>query len=145
MSSKEECVFCDLAGLRSRTIAIGDGVYSLVSNPSFRENHCLVIPRRHIETSRELEEIDNITSGAILREVGRLSVLLDTGFGVSTLQKFDSPNIGNGVTQAHLHYHVFPRVSPDELFGAPTDFDEFKSISQQQIDETLKQVRPNQR
>ncbi len=111
MTNIDTCDFCTLAPpTGDRVIRSNDLIASLVSNPSFRADQCLVIPRRHIET---LDELTDEEAVAIIRELGRLAKILDTGFGSGIIQKFQPAKVENGITMKHLHFHVLPRIAEE--------------------------------
>jgi histidine triad (HIT) family protein len=130
LSNVENCAFCDRESLKWRTVREGDLFISFISKPRFREGQCLVIPTRHITAAGELTEQEG---SAVMAELGRLSTLLDNGYGSGIMQKYQPLQAENGVKMNHLHFHVFPRIedepglfpTPDpnsfEGFSVPTD------------------------
>lgn len=73
-------------------------------------------------------------------EIGRLSSLVDKGFGTGVMQKYQPTQAENGIKVNHLHFHVFPRVENETgLFPVPipNDFSGFTPPSRQQIKELL--------
>ena len=98
---------------------------SFASVPQFRPGHVLVVPRRHIESASELLPEE---SAALMAEIGRLSALLDEGFGYGMMQKFQPTQAENGIKMNHMHVHLFPRQEHEaQLFPTPTpnNFDGF--------------------
>ncbi len=89
---------------------------SFVSRPWFREGQCLVVPTRHITTLAELTVEEAVV---IMGELGRLSMLLDDGFGTGVMQKYQPLQADNGIKVSHLHFHVFPRTEDEALFPVP--------------------------
>jgi diadenosine tetraphosphate (Ap4A) HIT family hydrolase len=131
--SVEKCVFCDTDNLEWRIIRSEELCYSVVSVPQFRPGHVLVVPRKGPDDARHATtraEVGYHQGAQMYREVGRLQLLLDQGYGHGTMQKFQPTQRDNHVKQSHLHEHVFPR-QPDEqmLFPVPEpntlDFDGF--------------------
>lgn len=119
---KENCVFGerpsdDMTSIGWRTIRADELFTSFVSRPWFRPGHCLVIPNRHVVHPGELSFEEG---GAIMGEVGRLSLLLDDGFGMGTMQKYQPLQPENEVKANHVHFHVFPRIEDEPgLFPVP--------------------------
>jgi diadenosine tetraphosphate (Ap4A) HIT family hydrolase len=120
MPKHELCPFCHRSELRWRTIRDDTLFASAVSEPWFRPGHCLVVPVRHITTVAGLNDSEMV---AIMTELGRLSSLLDEGYGAGVMQKYQPGQVENGIKVSHLHWHVFPRQERDEqesvLFPVP--------------------------
>jgi diadenosine tetraphosphate (Ap4A) HIT family hydrolase len=76
-----------------------------------------VIPARHITKPIELTEEE---AREVMLELGRLSLLLDNGFGTGIMQKYQPLQVQNHVKVDHLHFHVFPRKEHETgLFPVP--------------------------
>lgn len=113
----DSCEFCNPDSLKWRTINTSVTFLSFVSNPCFREGHCLVIPRRHIQSPSELTKEEG---AEIMGELGRLGKHLDKGYGTGIIQKYMPLQAENGVKMNHLHFHVFPRLEHEKyLFPVP--------------------------
>ncbi len=111
------CVFCNPSTQVERLFRTGEYSFSIISKPWFREGHCVVIPKRHIITISELRDGE---ASEIMKELGRLSNLLDQGFGAGVMQKYQPTQAENGIKVNHLHFHVFPRLQSEEmLFPVP--------------------------
>jgi diadenosine tetraphosphate (Ap4A) HIT family hydrolase len=126
-------VFCDRQSLEWRTIRSNQHFVSLVSKPWFRRGHCLVIPARHITSPAELNAEEAV---AIMVELGRLSALLDEGYGTGIMQKFQPLQSENGIKVNHLHFHAFPRLEVEQgLFPTPSpnSFDGFITPSDDEV------------
>ncbi len=142
MKSPEVCAFCDHQSLEERTIANGRHILSIVSRPRFRPGHSLVIPRRHIETLAELNEQESLE---MMKEIGRLSLLLDRGFGSGVMQKYQPRQLENGIKVNHLHVHVFPRYSEEDVLfpvPVPNSFEGFHQPTAEEIAHTQASLRP---
>lgn len=137
----EMCAFCDPEELDWRTIRKDKNMRSLVSNPRFRLGQSLVIPNRHITRVGELEDDE---AASIMKELGRLGLLLDRGFGSGVMQKYQPLQAENGIKVSHLHFHVFPRVLEEVgLFPVPepNTFDGFNTVTPAEILETVEQLK----
>ena len=111
------CDFCDPSNeMQERVIRESGTWQSIISNPTFRGNHALVMPRRHATEVGELMPDEVV---AIWREVGRIASLIDVGFGYQVLQKFEPRKPDGSIKQSHLHFHVFPRLKDDGIFAIP--------------------------
>jgi len=141
MSGVKDCPFCDEKEIGWRTIRQAEGSRSFVSNPRFREGQILVIPNRHLTT---LAELDSTESTEIMREVGRLGLLLDKGFGTGVMQKYQPLQTENGIKVNHLHFHVFPRLEEEVgLFPVPepNSFDGFELADRAEIAQLAESLR----
>ena len=140
MNIQDSCSFCDIRPETSHVIRRSDACTSLVSTPWFRYGQCLVIPNRHIEVVSDLEPAE---SAEIMKELGRLSAVLDGGFGIGIVQKHQPLQAENGIKMRHLHFHVFPRIEADELFPTPqpNSFEAFYYPSNKEIQSVIKLAR----
>lgn len=132
----KDCPFCAKEFI-ARTLHTSELMSSFVSRPWFRDGHCLVIPNRHVTTISELTPKE---SQEIMGEIGRLSAILDNGFGTGVMQKYQPLQAENGIKVHHLHFHVFPRREEEsDLFPAPqpNDFTGFSLPTDQQIKSVL--------
>lgn len=140
MSEQYYCDWCVGNDITWRTIRKTQYIRSFISKPWFRDGHCLVIPIRHISSVSELNENESIE---IMRELGRLGEILNTGFGTGVMQKYMPMQAENGVKMNHLHFHVFPRVENEEgLFPTPypNEFGSFYNPDQDKVSELVKRL-----
>ncbi len=76
-------------------------------------------------------------------ELGRLSKLLDEGYGTGIMQKYMPLQVENGVKMNHLHFHVFPRREEEEgLFPTPypNSFEAFYQPGQDKVVKLVKRL-----
>jgi histidine triad (HIT) family protein len=101
-----ECLFCNIV---AGSIP-ADVVLDTPDVLAFRDigpqapSHVLVIPKRHLSSLAEAEDLDDGILGAVLlavRDVARIEGISDTGFR-SVLNTGDD----GGQTVHHLHVHV---------------------------------------
>lgn len=140
--TKESCAFCTIDQEPERIITLNELFVSFVSNPSFRDRQCLVVPRRHITQIHELQPTE---AAALFGEVGRVGMLLDTGHGTGVMQKYQPTQPENGIKVSHLHVHVFPRHAEEEtLFPVPTPntFAGFTHLPPEMTADIAKSLRP---
>lgn len=133
MSKVKGCAFC-VKEFSARVLYENELISSFISRPWFRNEHCLVIPNRHITTIKDLTPHEGQD---IMREIGRLSGLLDSGFGTGVMQKYQPLQTENGIKVNHLHFHVFPRLEKEpSLFPVPqpNDFTGFSLPTDKQIE-----------
>lgn len=139
--SVAECRFCNLKGQESRIIKTSEYMISLVPKHSFRNRHCLVIPRRHVT---QINQLSNEDSSEIIQEIGRLTDLVDLGFGSGVMQKYQPLQKENGIKMNHIHFHVFPRLQDDNaLFPVPepNTFEGLRETSSEDLSNLLEVTR----
>lgn len=90
-----------------------------------------------------MSELSDSESSEIMRELGRLSGLLDSGYGAGIVQKHQPQQAENGIKMRHLHFHVFPRIEKDALFPTPipNSFEAFYVPSEEEVNQLLNTVR----
>jgi histidine triad (HIT) family protein len=108
------CLFCSiLAGETASAIVLDtpEVVAFLDHRPLF-PGHTLVVPRHHVETLRDL---DDVTRDVLFAQVQRVAAAVQDAMGAQG--SFVAMN--NVVSQSvpHLHVHVVPRTKGDGLRG----------------------------
>jgi histidine triad (HIT) family protein len=108
------CLFCQIAsGALAAPIVFEDGhsLAFLDHRPLF-PGHCLVIPRRHVETMGDLPAI---LIGPLFTTAQTLCLAVEEGLG----SEGSFLAVNNRVSQSvpHLHIHVVPRRKKDGLRG----------------------------
>jgi histidine triad (HIT) family protein len=111
---KAECVFCQIvSGAEAASIVLEDeiSIAFLDDRPLF-PGHCLLIPRRHIET---LGDLPAELVGPFFGNAQRLAIAVERAMQAEG--SFVALN--NRVSQSvpHLHVHVVPRRKKDGLRG----------------------------
>ena len=101
-----DCIFCKIvAGVApSRKVFEDDHVLAFWDIRPRAKVHLLVIPKQHVNSLQELEELPEATRAALLTvcvKVARDNGILDKGFRVIA-------NSGKDASQSvfHLHFHV---------------------------------------
>lgn len=109
-----ECVFCAIAqGASPASIVCENGqVMAIVDLRQFHPGHVIVIPRRHLHDVREL---DDSTGAALMTMVSRVTRAVGSAFPNRGLSLWHS--IGEAAFQEvpHLHMHVHPRRTGDDM------------------------------
>jgi len=134
----KNCDFCDTKDVDWRIIRTNKLVYSCVAKHWFTPNDCLVIPIRHVTKPSDLTPEEGTE---VMLELGRLSSLLDKGFGTGIMQKYQPLQPENGIKMNHLHFHVFPRLENDtRIFPSPepNNFEGVIEANEEDIAELLK-------
>ena len=108
------CIFCEIASeTRSASVVFADELtMAFVDLRQFHDGHTLVIPRQHIKDVRDL---DDATGAAFMATVTRVTRAVDAAFPNEGLSIWHS--IGPAAFQEvhHLHFHIHPRTTGDEL------------------------------
>lgn len=96
-----DCLFCTL-------VASGDHVYATDDFVAIRdiaplaETHLLVLPRRHIDTFREIEAFPDDEAARMLRFVAEVAA----AHRLDDYRLIINVGPGAGQTVFHLHWHV---------------------------------------
>ena len=118
----KNCLFCDIQGDPSRVAKETELSYASYDHFPVTPRHCLIIPKRHIETFFELSDIEMVDIKNLINEI-RYDILNkdDTveGFNIGV-------NSGKVAGQSifHLHVHLIPRRVGDLGYnndGLPID------------------------
>jgi histidine triad (HIT) family protein len=108
------CLFCSIvAGETPAPIVLDTpAVVAFLDHRPLFPGHTLVVPRRHVETLREL---DGTTRDVLFAEVQRVAAAVQDAMGAQG--SFVAMN--NVVSQSvpHLHVHAVPRNRKDGLRG----------------------------
>jgi histidine triad (HIT) family protein len=110
----DDCLFCSIvAGETPATIVLETpAVLAFLDHRPLFPGHTLVVPRRHVETLRDL---DAETRDILFAEVQRVAAAVQDAMGAQG--SFVAMN--NVVSQSvpHLHVHAVPRNRKDGLRG----------------------------
>lgn len=108
------CVFCAIAQGSSPASIVceNDLAFAAVDLRQFHPGHTLVIPRRHFQDVREL---DDITGAALMAMVSRVTRAVGRAFPNQGMSLWHS--IGEAAFQEvpHLHIHIHPRLIGDDV------------------------------
>ncbi len=104
------CPFCDENNLNYRTFLESKKFLVVYNNFPLVEGHCLVIPKKHIETPLDLSPEE-------FRELSQVLVKsTDAILKTFKLNDFNwVMNVGETAGQMvkHIHFHIFPRKEGD--------------------------------
>ena len=108
------CVFCRIVSgeLPSSKVFEDDHVVAFMDIAALTEGHFLVIPRRHVET---IYDLDEILAGHLMAVTTRLAKAAKKALkceGLNLLQA-NEPIAGQEVP--HFHLHVIPRYHGDNF------------------------------
>jgi histidine triad (HIT) family protein len=108
------CVFCAIAQGRAPASIVCENelIFAAVDLRQFHPGHTLVIPRRHYQDVREL---DDATGAALMAMVSRVTRAVGRAFPNQGLSLWHS--IGEAAFQEvpHLHIHIHPRLIGDKV------------------------------
>ena len=121
MTEREEdptCPFCAIAAGRLAASLVHEDALTVafMDSRQFHAGHVLVIPRRHLPDVRALHGVEGAEIGAALvAAVARVTRAVDAAFPSDGISVWHS--IGEGAHQEvpHLHVHVHPRQSGDDV------------------------------
>lgn len=108
------CIFCKIiAGeITSDIIAENDKALAILDIKPVRAGHILVMPKKHFASLEEIELDSLLAVASLLKEMGLL---------IKEKLQADSYNVilnndkAAGQEIPHLHFHLIPRISGDEL------------------------------
>ena len=107
------CTFCRIAAgdLPASLVHADEHVLAFMDLRQFHPGHVLVIPRKHLQDVREL---DDVTGAALMSLLARITRAVGEVFPNEGLSLWHS--IGEAAFQEvpHLHFHVHPRRMDDE-------------------------------
>ena len=109
-----DCPFCGIvAGVISASIIHEDArTISFVDLRQFHPGHVLVIPRSHVA---DIRGVDDETAAALMVATARVARAVDAVFPNDGLSVWHSAGEGAGQEVPHLHFHVHPRRSGDDV------------------------------
>lgn len=96
-----DCLFCRLAESGDHVLATDDFVAIRDIAPA-AETHLLVLPRRHIDTFREIAAFPDEEAGRMLRFVAEVAAHA----GLEDYRLIVNVGPSAGQTVFHLHWHV---------------------------------------
>ena len=108
------CLFCSIAAGDTPAAIVLDApeIVAFLDHRPLFPGHTLVVPRKHVETLRDL---DGPTRDVLFAEAQRMAAAVQDAMGAQG--SFVAMN--NVVSQSvpHLHVHVVPRTKGDGLRG----------------------------
>lgn len=110
----EDCIFCKIINGKIPSAKVYEDAYvvSFLDIMPANKGHCLVVPKKHLLTMIELDDID--TSAMILaaKKIAR-AMSLSFGNGSFNIVMNNGKEAGQLVNHAHLH--IIPRFQKDRL------------------------------
>jgi histidine triad (HIT) family protein len=111
----DTCVFCEIAARRCEASIVVDDALTVtfVDLRQFHSGHVLVIPRRHFNDIRDMDET---SLQAVMSAVARAARAVDRAFPGDGLSIWHSAGEGANQEVPHAHFHVHPRRLGDQFF-----------------------------
>ena len=100
-SQPEDCLFCRLVADGDHLHA-ADGFVAIRDINPIAETHLLVLPKRHVDTFRDVEAFSDEEAGRMLRFVAETAAAA----GLDDYKVLVNVGEGGGQTVFHLHWHV---------------------------------------
>lgn len=106
MDKNNNCIFCNPTDI----VINGEYAYSRLDGFPVSEGHCLVIPKRHISSIDELDDMELKDLYTVLHQTKILLIetYLPDGFNIGM-----NEGEAAGQTIPHLHIHLIPRYEGD--------------------------------
>jgi histidine triad (HIT) family protein len=100
-SPPENCLFCRLVA-EGDHVRAADGFVAIRDINPIAETHLLVLPKRHVDTFRDVEAFPDEEAGRMLRFVAETAAVA----GLDDYKVLVNVGEGGGQTVFHLHWHV---------------------------------------
>jgi histidine triad (HIT) family protein len=100
-SLREDCLFCKLVA-EGDHVAKADGFVAIRDINPLAETHLLVLPERHVDTFREIDDFPDEEAGRMLRFVADTA----KAAGLEDYRVLVNVGAGAGQTIFHLHWHL---------------------------------------
>lgn len=112
MSASKPCPFCEIAATASHERVVLESTHAFVIKDGFpiSEGHTLVIPKRHVGSFFDLNEVEQSELLMLLAQA-RDSLKAELGAIDFNIGINDGPLAGQ--TVAHCHVHLIPRFKGD--------------------------------
>ena len=106
------CLFCELPEDKFEVLDQNELCLTLRDSYPVTEGHCLIIPRRHVETYFDMSPEEIAAATRLIQQARQRLQTLDpdiTGFNIGT-------NAGKSAGQSvfHAHLHLIPRRDGDQ-------------------------------
>lgn len=106
MNKNNNCIFCNPTDI----LINGEYTYSRLDGFPVSEGHCLIIPKRHVNSIDELSDVELKDLYTVLHQTKILLIetYLPDGFNIGINEGETA-----GQTIPHLHIHIIPRYEGD--------------------------------
>lgn len=112
--NSEPCVFCDIvSGAMSASIVYADDdTIAFMDLRQFHAGHVLVIPRAHVA---DIRSANDATAAAVMVTAAHIARAVQAVFPGDGLSLWHSAGEGANQEVPHLHIHVHPRHTGDDV------------------------------
>ena len=131
-----ECLFCKIVSgtVPSRAVYEDSDTFAFLDIFPANPGHTLVIPKKH---SLDVHDTDEATYGLVARSAKKVADLLQDSLGSEGTSIFQMSREAGWQTVFHLHVHVIPRWSGDNLHK-PWDI---KAANDEELEEVLRKIQ----
>lgn len=131
-----ECLFCKIVsgGIPSRKVYEDSQTLAFLDIFPANRGHTLVIPKMH---SVDIHDADAATYGVVASSAKKVADLLQASLGSDGTTIFQMNREAGWQTVFHLHMHVIPRWSGDNL-QKPWDI---KAATDEELEEVLREIQ----
>ncbi len=135
MIANDNCIFCKIVKGEIPCYKVYEDDKCLafldISNDTF--GHTLVVPKIHKEN---LVKCDTYTLNALISAVKKISEHYIKNCGIDGVNVFNNCNACAGQTIMHLHFHIIPRTTNDNVVFGP-----IKSDNKAQLTDVLEKLK----
>ncbi len=133
-----DCIFCKIINGEIPIKKIMETEKSLAFLDAFplTKGHCLVIPKTHYEKVQNMTPEDNADLFETVRQV---TSKIDIVVSAELLAIHNGEESGQEIP--HVHVHIIPRRKDDSAGPVHSMFKNRPKLSDQEIDELLKQIK----
>lgn len=121
------CIFCKILNkeIPSYKIYEDDDFYAMLDISQATPGHTLVLPKKHITNIFDLPED---LASKLFVVVKKVSDLLKEKLGFSDLNILNNSGQIAGQTVMHLHIHIIPRYTKEEINLSPVEHEYNKDL-----------------
>lgn len=121
------CIFCKILNkeIPSYKVYEDDDFYAMLDISQATPGHTLVLPKKHITNVFDLP--DDLASKMLI-VVKKVANILKNKLNVNDVNILNNSGELAGQTVMHLHIHVIPRYSKDEICLSPVEHEYNKSL-----------------
>lgn len=121
------CIFCKILNkeIPSYKIYEDDDFYAMLDISQATPGHTLVLPKKHITNIFDLPED---LASKLFVVVKKISDLLKDKLGFSDLNILNNSGQIAGQTVMHLHIHIIPRYTKEEINLSPVEHEYNKDL-----------------
>ena len=140
MSDNAACVFCRILEGREKAsfVAQGTDAVAFLDLHPINEGHTLVVPRRHVVSIGEVDEVGAVAMWSLARRVA--SGLRNSGLRCEAINLYLADGAAAGQEVFHSHLHVIPRWQGDG-FGITFPPHYGAAAERKELDEIAARVR----